>query len=154
MSCLRGDLTFGTSPSQRWSRLVLRTYQVGSDHFYERKQCGSPVCLSHPSSVCSCFCCRDNSLSRRLIRFARRDESGRLAAHGVHMLAGEPAANPGVMLINVAGGGTWFPRMLEWADMQWQWRNPYTGACFAMIRLPRCASYRRACCSTMDIDER
>ncbi len=57
-------------------------------------------------------------------------------------VAGEPAANPGVMLINVAGGGTWFPRMLEWADMQWQWRNPYTGACLAMSRTPWCASYR------------
>ena len=49
--------------------------------------------------------------------------------HALRNGTGEPAANPGVMLINVAGGGTWFPRMLEWADMQWQWRNPYTGAC-------------------------
>ena len=44
------------------------------------------------------------------------------------ILAGQPAKNPGVMLVNVAGGGTWFPRMLEWADLQWRWRNPYTGA--------------------------
>lgn len=25
------------------------------------------------------------------------------------------------------GAGKWFPRMLQWADRQWRWRNPYTG---------------------------
>lgn len=28
---------------------------------------------------------------------------------------------------DLQGAGKWFPRMLQWADRQWRWRNPYTG---------------------------
>ena len=29
--------------------------------------------------------------------------------------------------VRAQGAGKWFPRMLQWADRQWRWRNPYTG---------------------------
>ena len=32
-----------------------------------------------------------------------------------------------ILTVCEQGAGKWFPRMLQWADRQWRWRNPYTG---------------------------
>ena len=86
MSCSRGGLTRGISPSQRWSRSVLRMYKVGAIQFHECKHAASLSAFNtrrdRALSCCSFTFGQGLNIYHWLIRFACHiNESARWPAH-------------------------------------------------------------------------